>query len=460
MYPELKSDDEIADEVLAQFSGRRGAERLRRAQEEALASDMGVFGKAAAVNGIARVKEALKRFWRGVADWLGIRFKSAEEVADKVLADLLNGVNPAKVAKDGSMRYQFVGEKGAEGSFEGKDGVSRYLSSFASRHGLSGTAMTQAIGSREELEALRGRLEDRAFRAVQEEWEKKGVFGCYLPRLGLSVVFTEKFGHDAETAESVWWHEQTHHFTNGLSKADLDRFGGACLDFLKIRREDLYNNIVGHYPQTEWADEACACLIQSIVEAHGTEKLLKSSFAGNEAVATFVTKLTNNFKNGKEGTISNRLQRYEGIGAEEEISSVHGLGVQGGRNGELEERAGVSGQVGQGTRGSETAAGGEGLTDPAVYRLRTDAPPRKTGVGYKVFVLKDGKLYPPMVANPGGEATPVGVWLDADAAPVAGLTKTGRQQVKAGGKGTQGGQREAGLPPGLASWGDSLCLAV
>ena len=447
-YPELRTDDEIADEVLAQFSGRRGAERLRRAQEEALASEDGVLGKAAAVSGIARVKEALRRFWKGVADWLGIRFKSAEEVADKVLSDLLEGVNPAKVAKDGSMRYQFVGEKGAEGSFEGKDGVSRYLSSFASRHGLSGTAMTQAIGSREELEALRGRLEDRAFRAVQEEWEKKGVFGCYLPRLGLSVVFTEKFGHDAETAESVWWHEQTHHFTNGLSKADLDRFGGACLDFLKIRREDLYNNIVGHYPQTEWADEACACLIQSIVEAHGTEKLLKSSFAGNEAVATFVTKLTNNFKNGKEGTISNRLQRYEGIGAEEEISSVHGLGVQGGRNGELEERAGVSGQVGQGTRGSETAAGGEGLTDPAVYRLRTDAPPRKTGVGYKVFVLKDGKLYPPMVANPGGEATPVGVWLDADAAPVAGVTKTGRQQVKAGGKGTQGGSGKLAYRPG------------
>ena len=28
-YPELKSDDEIADEVLATYSGRRGSERLR-----------------------------------------------------------------------------------------------------------------------------------------------------------------------------------------------------------------------------------------------------------------------------------------------------------------------------------------------------------------------------------------------------------------------------------------------
>ena len=82
------------------------------------------------------------------------------------------------------------------------------------------------------------------------------------------------------------------------------------------------------------------------------------------------------------------------------------------------------------------------------YRIRKDDPPKKTGIGYKVFVLKDGKLYPPMVANPNGEATPVGVWLDADAAPVAGVTKTGRQQVKAGGKGTQGGSGKLAYRPG------------
>ena len=86
--------------------------------------------------------------------------------------------------------------------------------------------------------------------------------------------------------------------------------------------------------------------------------------------------------------------------------------------------------------------------DTAKYRIREDEPPTKTGIGYKVFVLKDGKLYPPMVANPNGEATPVGVWLDADAAPVAGVTKTGRKQVKAGGKGTQGGSGKLAYRPG------------
>ena len=86
--------------------------------------------------------------------------------------------------------------------------------------------------------------------------------------------------------------------------------------------------------------------------------------------------------------------------------------------------------------------------DNVAYRLRKDAPPTKTGIGYKVFVLKNGKLYPPMVANPNGEATPFGVWLDADAAPIAGVTKTGRQQVKAGGKGTQGGSGKLSYRPG------------
>ncbi len=87
-------------------------------------------------------------------------------------------------------------------------------------------------------------------------------------------------------------------------------------------------------------------------------------------------------------------------------------------------------------------------SDDTMYRLREGAAPKNTGIGYKVFVLKKGELYPPMVANPNGEATPVGVWLDADAAPIAGQSKTGRNQVKAGGKGTQGGSGKLAYRPG------------
>jgi len=86
--------------------------------------------------------------------------------------------------------------------------------------------------------------------------------------------------------------------------------------------------------------------------------------------------------------------------------------------------------------------------EDARYSLRQKPEPTKKGIGYKVFVLKDGKLYPPMVANPNGAETPVGVWLDADAAPIAGESKTGRPQVKQGGKGTQGGSGKLAYRPG------------
>ncbi len=86
--------------------------------------------------------------------------------------------------------------------------------------------------------------------------------------------------------------------------------------------------------------------------------------------------------------------------------------------------------------------------DDIRYSMRTKSAPKKTGTGYKVFVLKDGKLYPPMVANPNGEGTPIGMWLDADSAPIAGTSKTGRPQVKAGGKGTQGGSGQLAYRPG------------
>ncbi|MGN0032429.1 MAG: LPD38 domain-containing protein [Candidatus Limimorpha sp.] len=87
-------------------------------------------------------------------------------------------------------------------------------------------------------------------------------------------------------------------------------------------------------------------------------------------------------------------------------------------------------------------------SDDTMYRIRESAAPKNIGIGYKVFVLKNGELYPPMVANPNGDATPVGVWLDADAAPIAGQSKTGRSQVKAGGKGTQGGSGKLAYRPG------------
>ena len=120
-YPELKSDDEIADEVLATYSGRRGSERLREEMDRIKGSERSVADKARALGALERVKRALDRFWHGVADFLGIHYGSADEVADRVMRDLLSGVDPRRFVKgesDGRVREQFIGEMGAEGAVE------------------------------------------------------------------------------------------------------------------------------------------------------------------------------------------------------------------------------------------------------------------------------------------------------------------------------------------------------
>ena len=94
-YPELKTDDEIADEVLSTFSGRRGAERLREEARRVADGDGGVFTKAKAIETLERVKEAIARFWEDVARMFGInRYRSTEELADMAMRDLINGVKP------------------------------------------------------------------------------------------------------------------------------------------------------------------------------------------------------------------------------------------------------------------------------------------------------------------------------------------------------------------------------
>lgn len=66
--------------------------------------------------------------------------------------------------------------------------------------------------------------------------------------------------------------------------------------------------------------------------------------------------------------------------------------------------------------------------------------PKNVGIAYKVFFLgRDGKLYPPVIANDGGQATNVGEWLLATSPNIIGYTlKDHRPKVQSGGKGTRG----------------------
>ena len=94
LYPELK-DDALYEEMITTYSGREGTKKLEDVVRKLAAEDGKSVTESTKAQGfLEKVKEALTKYWKGVADVLGIHFTTAEEVADKVLADWAKGVDP------------------------------------------------------------------------------------------------------------------------------------------------------------------------------------------------------------------------------------------------------------------------------------------------------------------------------------------------------------------------------
>ena len=98
----LTTDDAICSEVLARFSGKQGAERLNEVASEFINEERekgGMLGAARVRQFINHARQAIKSFWKWVGKNLfGItKFDSMEDVADRVLYDLLNATELGKL---------------------------------------------------------------------------------------------------------------------------------------------------------------------------------------------------------------------------------------------------------------------------------------------------------------------------------------------------------------------------
>lgn len=96
-YPHLVTDSQIADEVLARYSGQRGYERLMAFTE----------GKENGQELLEKIKMILGRFWQEVANFLQIHYTSKEQVADQIMKDLLSKVNPLDQTKSLNFKRWF-----------------------------------------------------------------------------------------------------------------------------------------------------------------------------------------------------------------------------------------------------------------------------------------------------------------------------------------------------------------
>ena len=211
-YPELNTDDDIADEVLATYSGRRGVERLREEQRKIAGDKGGVFEKAEAISALERVKQALRKFWKSVADFLHIHYKSAEEVADRVMKDLLNGVDPRKHfnSRNDDPRFMFAGEKGAARADRGEEALTR-------QNNLGVAQKMEA--AKKEAKAIK--LATGWERGADGKWRYEIPDGIYHPK------------GDAELKKALAkqpWREELNGLSDrildgeGLSKEETERF--------------------------------------------------------------------------------------------------------------------------------------------------------------------------------------------------------------------------------------------
>ena len=211
-YPELNTDDDIADEVLATYSGRRGAERLREEQRKIAGDKGGMFEKAEAISALERVKQALRKFWKSVADFLHIHYKSAEEVADRVMKDLLDGVDPRKHfnSRNDDPRFMFAGEKGAARADRGEEALTR-------QNNLGAAQKMEA--AKKEAKAIK--LATGWERGADGKWRYEIPDGIYHPK------------GDAELKKALArqpWREELNGLSDrildgeGLSKEETERF--------------------------------------------------------------------------------------------------------------------------------------------------------------------------------------------------------------------------------------------
>ncbi len=96
--------------------------------------DGGVFTKAKAIEALEKVKETIARFWEGVARMFGInRYRSAEELADMAMRDLLDSKNPMK-DESGMRKRGEVGDEGVK-SLKGEEALTALDSIFGENEG-------------------------------------------------------------------------------------------------------------------------------------------------------------------------------------------------------------------------------------------------------------------------------------------------------------------------------------
>ena len=428
LYPELEGDA-LIEEVFAHYAGKRGAERLRSEMQAEMANAGSLLDKAMVVAMFEKIRKVLKKFWNTARDLFAgnndnLSNTTAEDFADMMMADLIGGFVPKTPDGGGKASHKNSDIQKIESKYEALskryNGKPYFI--VIDIEGLSDEEFVKALGiDFGEVENMSQEELKNEVKKVRDDAINRKVSGSYSPETRKIVIFAENISDPSKT-EEAFFHENIHGILH-------DWYENSLRTIAERFHQDAPKH--GFFVEWDWVNEK-----------------YKEKPINERKEEFFVYSLSRAMVEGRIEEVLEWFDEEDGIRIDNILKTIgyDRRAEETQRRAErAETKADSKGDLGQ---NDERLILGNVDEDGVLHRLRDEEPPTKTGIGYKVFVLKDGKLYPPMVANPNGEATPVGVWLNADAAPIAGTSKTGRAQVKAGGKGTQGGSGTLSYRPG------------
>ncbi len=304
LYPELKGDD-LYEEIITTYSGRVGAKKLET-EARRLASEEGktVTESAKAQGFIGKVKEALQKYWRGVADFLHIHFTSAEEVADKVLADWAKGINP----------------NGIEPSKDPMQGIRDAADAYREEKAAKTETENSGRGGQQGQEDVRPKQKvsqkvRSALESIAEDLGYKVVWHDTLQDNGY-IDYKKKEIHIAEDAENpldaVFGHESTHAIRKS-SEAEFVKLRDAVK---RLIGEDKWNELIKSkreedYAEAKLEEEVTGDVVGSILHDRKMAEGLARELKGDPGIIAKIREIWHKI-----------IDRLKSIGAKEELKQT------------------------------------------------------------------------------------------------------------------------------------------
>ena len=154
--PHISNVDDLVEEAIASYSGKKGAERLQEELQRMTPRDSNYNSRWN--NIFQNISKAIQDFWQHVGDSMNIRYQSKDDIADMILKDFAEKVNPvAKVGKWLESRDKIY-EESVENDID--MAVTIFEEALQENIGNGITPFVAAGGYRGEMQSLAHRLKD------------------------------------------------------------------------------------------------------------------------------------------------------------------------------------------------------------------------------------------------------------------------------------------------------------